>query len=214
MREPREMNKYQKEYYKKNQQEYVSLDSKYAVENDYKIWDWIFEAFSNFTNFNGRARRKEFWYFYLASTIITIIASIFLNSLAIISLLLIIPGLSSAVRRLHDLGRSGVWTLTLFIPIVIWVIIISVISALNIKPSGVGPLIIGSAVLVWTTVFFIRGSRSEDAADSIAKSIAISGIWTLMLVIPYISLPILLYFMCKDTSPKDNKWGPPAKQMP
>lgn len=195
-----------------SEKEEIALNIKYIKEDDYNFFDWVLEAFGNFTNFKGRARRKEFWYFYLVSTIITIIAS-FVSGLAIVSLLLIIPALSSAVRRLHDVGRSGLWAFTLFIPIFIWSTILVLVTTLEIKTSGVRALIIGSVVLVWTTVFFIRGLKSDDTTDSIAKSIAISAIWMLMLVIPYISLPIVLYFMCKDTSPENNRWGAPARRM-
>ncbi|MDA8277599.1 MAG: DUF805 domain-containing protein [Actinomycetota bacterium] len=82
-------------------------------------------AFKNFTNFRGRASRGEYWWFIVATTVV----SIFLSMLTRISsfyalfdslflLAVFIPGLSLAVRRLHDTGKSGLWMLVTFVPIV------------------------------------------------------------------------------------------------
>lgn len=77
-------------------------------------------VFENYANFSGRARRSEYWYFYLASAIISIVLSIIDNvigykigsvNLGIVgifySLLVFIPTLAVGVRRLHDVGKSG-----------------------------------------------------------------------------------------------------------
>ena len=77
--------------------------------------------------------------------------------------------------------------------------------------SGLGSLIIASIGLVWYTLWYIHYFKAENITVSAKESLAISGIWTLMLVIPGLSLPVLLYFLCKKTSPKNNKWGAPAK---
>jgi uncharacterized membrane protein YhaH (DUF805 family) len=45
-----------------------------------------------------------------------------LNSLA--SLALLLPSLAVAVRRLHDIDRTGWWILLWFIPIIGWIILI------------------------------------------------------------------------------------------
>lgn len=84
-------------------------------------------VFENYANFSGRARRSEYWYFYLASAIISILLSIIDNligykigsvNLGIIgllySLLVLIPTLAVGVRRLHDVGKSGWFLLIVF----------------------------------------------------------------------------------------------------
>ncbi len=104
------------------------------LEVDYNIIDWWKKVFfKNYANFNGRARRLEFWYFHLANVIIMIcltmisgfgeetlgedFTSVFEGILIIFYLLLIVPGLAVLVRRLHDLNRSGWNFLFYFIPI-------------------------------------------------------------------------------------------------
>ncbi len=81
----------------------------------------------NYANFNGRARRSEYWYFVLAQIILAIIAMIIDSTLGlniaplpygytyfIVAFGLFLPGLAVFVRRLHDTGKSGWWILIYF----------------------------------------------------------------------------------------------------
>ncbi len=79
----------------------------------------------NYANFSGRARRHEFWMFYLANFIIGLVMGIvalipILGGLVstVYSLAILIPSLAVAVRRLHDVGKSGWWLLICLIPLV------------------------------------------------------------------------------------------------
>ena|SRR3990172_860228 len=87
----------------------------------------------NYANFTGRARRKEFWTFYLFNMvflIITVIVDYVLGTFpliyAIYLLALIIPTIAVTVRRLHDVGKSGWWYFILLIPFigVIWLLVL------------------------------------------------------------------------------------------
>ncbi len=83
--------------------------------------------FKNYFNFSGRASKSEFWWAFLfnmiVSTVITGLAS-FLPPVAILSLGLMIPGLSLSVRRLHDIGKNG-WNILLgLIPLAGMIILI------------------------------------------------------------------------------------------
>ncbi|HEY8160016.1 MAG TPA: DUF805 domain-containing protein [Methylobacter sp.] len=93
--------------------------------------NWYLEVLKKYAVFKGRARRKEYWYFLLISTVISIVlvlidsvtgtlseeAGIGLLS-GIYSLAVLIPGISVAIRRLHDTDRSGWWFLIALIPII------------------------------------------------------------------------------------------------
>lgn len=100
----------------------------------------------NYANFEGRARRKEYWMFALINTIIIIplyIFSIYLiaehNSFigiiiyCIYSLAILIPSLAVLVRRLHDIGKSGWMMLISFIPVIggIWLLVLLVMDGDN-----------------------------------------------------------------------------------
>ena len=81
----------------------------------------ISACFSNYACFSGRARRSEFWFFYLfqiSVSILLAILSVVLFPLGLLfrilsvifELICFIPGLAVSVRRLHDTGHSG-WCL-------------------------------------------------------------------------------------------------------
>jgi len=93
--------------------------------------NWYLEALRKYFVFSGRAKRKEYWYFVLFYIVGFVLAAIldgaigyynYDESIGIISglflLFHIVPGLSVAVRRLHDIGKSGWWVLISFFPII------------------------------------------------------------------------------------------------
>lgn len=103
-------------------------------------------VFENYANFSGRARRTEYWYFRLLSTLslfvfvalgILLFAisgdgalafSIAIGLFFLYSILILIPSLAVTVRRMHDIGKSG-WTIFVaFIPLAgpIWFLVLLV----------------------------------------------------------------------------------------
>lgn len=96
-----------------------------------------------YSDFNGRARRKEYWMWTLSVTIIFIFAMIMDNLLGLNFELMgqdlgygwiylvagiahLIPGLAVVVRRLHDVGKSGWFYFIVLIPIigVLWLLVL------------------------------------------------------------------------------------------
>ncbi len=92
--------------------------------------DAIKSGFNNYVNFSGRASRSEYWYWILFYILVGIVASVIDAALgigflgALVSLGLFLPSLAVAVRRLHDLDKSGWWFLLIFIPLVGAIILI------------------------------------------------------------------------------------------
>lgn len=97
--------------------------------------DWYFVALKKYATFQGRARRKEYWYFLLFSFVINVVLIMidgamgtlnedtgmgFLSSIYSIGIFL--PSISAAVRRLHDTNHSGWW---LWIPIIPLIFLVS-----------------------------------------------------------------------------------------
>ncbi len=107
--------------------------------------DWWKQAvFENYANFNGRARRSEFWYFNLFNGIIYVIflllfllvgsnagngafgtamGGIYIGY-SLYTLATLIPTIAVAVRRLHDIDRSGWAVLLWLIPAIGQIILI------------------------------------------------------------------------------------------
>lgn len=78
-------------------------------------------ALSKYAVFSGRARRKEYWYFFLFNGLVGFIIG-FLGAIMqkpkamtllslLFSLAFLLPSISVTVRRLHDTGHSGWWYL-------------------------------------------------------------------------------------------------------
>ncbi|MDE6855364.1 MAG: DUF805 domain-containing protein, partial [Muribaculaceae bacterium] len=83
----------------------------------------------NYCNFSGRASRSEYWWFYLftciVSWVVSIVVSLFSSELSImyiasmvVGLAFLLPSLGIAVRRLHDIGKSGWWMFISLIPLI------------------------------------------------------------------------------------------------
>jgi uncharacterized membrane protein YhaH (DUF805 family) len=69
--------------------------------------------------FDGRARRSEFWWFFLFQLIVLIVAGAIHKAVYGVAVLaLLLPGIGVGMRRLHDTGKSGWWLLLGLIPIV------------------------------------------------------------------------------------------------
>ena len=99
-------------------------------------------AISKYAEFNGRARRSEYWYYVLTNFLIvlSLYVLIFVGALARIPVISIVfggivilfalgtlvPSIAVLVRRLHDSGKSGWYYFVSLIPIAgpIWLLIL------------------------------------------------------------------------------------------
>lgn len=100
---------------------------------------WYLKAIQQYADFNGRARRTEYWIFLLINLMITYLSLLIDDSLGLrigelpygwtyilYSLILFIPVLSATTRRLHDLNKSGRHIFIILIPVVgiVWLLIL------------------------------------------------------------------------------------------
>ena len=98
---------------------------------------WFVLAIKKYAVFQGRARRKEYWYFVLFFLIFSVVLGLIdgllgmvheptgtglLSSLLGVALLL--PSIAVSVRRLHDIDRSGWWYLLWLLPVVGWIVLV------------------------------------------------------------------------------------------
>ena len=113
---------------------------------------WLECFIKHYADFSGRARRREYWGTALFNVIVQVALNVALVAvLAILfssieingevtvspllfvlinipryiySLVWLLPSLAVAVRRLHDIGKSGWNLLWIFLPIIGWIMLI------------------------------------------------------------------------------------------
>ena len=150
---------------------------------------------SNYVTFSGRARRAEYWWFYLFTILVGLATSIidaaldtaFNNEIGIVgtvtSLGLLLPTMAVTARRLHDTGRTGWWMLLPVVPLFATITV--------------------AAATAFATLF------STDAAGGLAVGMSVL---LLACVLATIAAGVtLLVFLCLDSNPGPNRFGPSPK---
>lgn len=71
--------------------------------------DAISSVFKHYAVFRGRARRREYWYFFVFNSLVsTALSAIGIQEImGLYFLVMLLPGLAVAVRRMHDTDHSG-----------------------------------------------------------------------------------------------------------
>jgi uncharacterized membrane protein YhaH (DUF805 family) len=113
----------------------------------------MFQPFKKFADFQGRARRSEYWLFSLFCFGVGVVIGILrvatggleslesgrMDPLGIVNLLfslaVLVPSLAVGFRRLHDTDRSAWWILIGLIPLIGWITLI----VFYLLPGTTGP---------------------------------------------------------------------------
>lgn len=133
---------------------------------------WIIGPLKKYADFSGRASRIEFWLFLLFVTALTAAAryvdgaegrdvAIAMNMGIIelsVTLLFLLPSITVSVRRLHDTGRSGWWTMLIYIP---WLATLASQSNPALVLVSSGALLVGG--IAWIILLLLPGSEGENA---------------------------------------------------
>lgn len=109
--------------------------------------DWYLQVLRKYAEFNGRARRTEYWMFVLFNFIAYVVLGVaerILHLSGVLSaaygLAVLIPSLAVSVRRLHDTDRSGWWLLIGLIPLIgAIVLIVFAVQEGQATPNKYGP---------------------------------------------------------------------------
>lgn len=114
---------------------------------------WMIEPLRKYATFSGRARRKEYWWYVLFSTLLALVAAVVtiatsgLDAAAdgnggylqgFVSLALFLPSQAVLVRRLHDVDRSGWWLVGYYLLVILMVVVsVMVVAAGDAAQTGV-----------------------------------------------------------------------------
>ncbi|MGB6128328.1 MAG: DUF805 domain-containing protein [Psychrilyobacter sp.] len=91
--------------------------------------NYYLDVLRKWKNFGGRSDRREYWTFILVNFAINIGLAMAEQMISpensifsgIYALFILIPGVAVAIRRLHDIGKSGWMQLIILIPLVGWI---------------------------------------------------------------------------------------------
>ena len=101
---------------------------------------YFVEGLKNYVGFDGRATRRQFWFYYLWLIVLILITTVVdaligtsdtLGSYGLISGIFILatglPTLAIEIRRLHDIGKNGLWVLINLIPVIGFIILLIIL---------------------------------------------------------------------------------------
>ncbi len=143
--------------------------------------DWMSSPFRKYADFTGRATRREFWFFLLLYSVMVLVANFFdvLDGDRVVvaarmgaaeltvSILLLLPLLSTSARRLHDSDRSGWWMMLLYLPYVGWV---AAQGRQDAELVVSGAILVGFVALV--ILFLLPGTPMENRFGSNPRGVS------------------------------------------
>jgi uncharacterized membrane protein YhaH (DUF805 family) len=129
------------------------------------VFESAFQTLRKYAEFNGRASRHEFWSFFAFVIIANAVTGLLGMLLGfgpalsgLVGLLLVIPQIAVAVRRLHDLNKSG---RELVVPCIMFAALPLAFAFRGILPKLVALGFLGITLLAFAnllTLFLKKGS--------------------------------------------------------
>jgi uncharacterized membrane protein YhaH (DUF805 family) len=163
-----------------------------------KMGDAIKSVFSKYVGFQGRARRSEYWYWILFSSLVSMGLSLIGTILRIENdnplpslwyLASFLPTLAVTFRRLHDTGKPGWHSIAL--NILALVFSFSLVAILFALPT--------------MAMAAIAGAPVDHSLSLFTLIPLVLGIGTMVYGI------VVLMWLVKDSDPAANQYGEPVK---
>ncbi|MFT3998021.1 MAG: DUF805 domain-containing protein [Asticcacaulis sp.] len=170
-------------------------------------FELMFQPLKRYFDFQGRARRSEYWLFYLFQLVVSLFLSILQSAGGIVAGLaaginfifalgILFPSIAVGVRRFHDTNRTGLWTL--FYPMVM---IVATILTMVFARDAVAAM----------GANFQNIDQATVEAGGVAANMAVYS--AMAPIAPYILLPtwlaslVTLFFQVQDGTPGLNRFG-------
>ena len=127
-----------------------------------------------YADFSGRASRSEFWYFFAFVIVVNALSGLVGMLLGVgpalsglLGLLLVIPQIAVAVRRLHDLGKSGK---ELVVPCVMLALVPVAFAFRGILPKIVALGFLGLTLLVFANLLTLFARKGTSVPNRYGAS--------------------------------------------
>lgn len=96
-------------------------------------------CFAKYADFDGRATRTEYWWFFLAVLLGSAVASLISPRVyALFVLVTLLPLMAVGSRRLHDTDRSGWWQVLSLVPFGVILVVVFLAQKSTSKPNLAG----------------------------------------------------------------------------
>jgi uncharacterized membrane protein YhaH (DUF805 family) len=167
----------------------------------------MFQPLVKYFDFNGRARRSEYWLFFLFQMLVSIALSV-LGSVdelkvpmdavsGLFSIAMLIPNISVGVRRFHDINRTGWWTILQVVVLIVAAIVYFIVN--------------GTAFLATLSEVDWQAAASGDgtAALDLLQSLAPMFLWVLLPA--WVASVVTFIFHVLDGTHGPNRFGPDPK---
>lgn len=136
--------------------------------------DWAFLPFKRYFDFSGRSSRAEYWYFTALMWFVSLL--ILLMQLALgqavegvltvvnglVGLVTFIPSMAVAVRRMHDINRSGFVLLKYFIALVVIIVLMPVAMFLGSFVAALLALAAIAVAIKFLVLMVTEGDRGPN----------------------------------------------------
>jgi len=94
-------------------------------DDEMNFQDAVRLCFQKYADFNGRAARPEFWWFFLFCLAGALLLEFVSSGVSwIFSVATLLPSLAVGSRRLHDTNKSGWFQLIWLVPLLGWIAMI------------------------------------------------------------------------------------------
>jgi uncharacterized membrane protein YhaH (DUF805 family) len=129
------------------------------------IFQSAVETLRKYADFNGRASRHEFWCFVAFVVIVQAAIGLMVGMFGLraisglVGLLLLVPQIAVAVRRLHDIGKSG---RELVVPFVMFALLPFAFYFRGVLPKIIALGVLGFTLLAFANLlsFFLKKGTS------------------------------------------------------
>ncbi len=143
------------------------------------------QATSKIAQFEGRARRSEYWWTMLVVWISGIVLT------PVVGFILSLLTIPLTFRRLHDIGKSGWW----------W-------GAGAILKAGLGISVLYDFIAM---IFSTANHDFDGYGDGMVYAVITKYVvWNLLIFVYEL---LMLFFMCKDSDPYENEYGESPKYI-
>ena len=137
-------------------------------------------CFSKYAIFKGRASRSEYWWFTLVDVLVECVFTqlynffptiVLLDYLGIIAwIVFLLPCISVAARRLHDVNKSGWWQFLGLMPTFVLLILGSLATDITEAFEGATMLVLVAATIIAIIVYIrwmiLKGTDGDNRFGS------------------------------------------------